>query len=77
MAFEGLTIDSRWPGPGWTPRRFRWCWPAGRAARASLSETTDYVFAPCPACGEEIGHTVVSGKELYIEYLELDEAQGT
>ena len=29
-------------------------------------------FAPCPACGEELGHTVLSGRELYIEYLELE-----
>ena len=30
------------------------------------------VFAPCPFCGEEIGHTVISGKELYIEKLEVE-----
>ena len=29
-------------------------------------------FAPCPACGEELGHAVLSGRELYIEYLELE-----
>ncbi|GAB6035739.1 hydrogenase maturation nickel metallochaperone HypA [Fundidesulfovibrio butyratiphilus] len=30
----------------------------------------DRLFAPCPACGEEFGHTVLSGQELYIEYIE-------
>ncbi len=35
-------------------------------------EETKHVFAPCPHCGEELGHEVIAGKELYIEYLELE-----
>jgi len=30
------------------------------------------VFAPCPACGEEIGHAVAGGKELFIEFIEAE-----
>jgi hydrogenase nickel incorporation protein HypA/HybF len=30
------------------------------------------IFSPCPACGEEIGHGVVSGKELFIEFIEAE-----
>lgn len=30
------------------------------------------LFAPCPACGRELGHRVVSGKGLYIESLEVE-----
>ncbi len=30
------------------------------------------VFTPCPFCGEEIGHQVISGKELYIETIEVE-----
>lgn len=30
------------------------------------------VFAPCPLCGEEIGHVVLSGKELYIDHIEVE-----
>lgn len=29
-------------------------------------------FAPCPRCGEEMGHTVLSGKELYIDNIEVE-----
>jgi hydrogenase nickel incorporation protein HypA/HybF len=36
-----------------------------RGARATL-------FSVCPFCGEEIGHSVLTGKELYIEHLELE-----
>ena len=30
------------------------------------------IFAPCPGCGEELGHDVVTGKELFIEYIEAE-----
>jgi hydrogenase nickel incorporation protein HypA/HybF len=29
-------------------------------------------FAPCPICGEEFGHTILTGKELHIEHIEGD-----
>ena len=29
-------------------------------------------FAPCPACGQEIGHRVLAGQELNIEYIEAE-----
>ena len=32
----------------------------------------DRHYMPCPACGEILGHTVTSGKELYIEEIEAD-----
>lgn len=30
------------------------------------------VFSPCPYCGEDIGHRVLAGKELYIDHLEVE-----
>ena len=32
----------------------------------------DELLYTCPGCGEELGHAVLSGRELYIEYLELE-----
>ncbi len=29
-------------------------------------------FAPCPHCGEEFGHRVLSGKSLYIDNIEVE-----
>ena len=29
-------------------------------------------FAPCPHCGNEIGHAILSGQDLLIEYIEAD-----
>ena len=33
-------------------------------------EAQGRLFVPCPACGEEFGHKVLAGKELYIDFIE-------
>jgi hydrogenase nickel incorporation protein HypA/HybF len=30
------------------------------------------LFSPCPLCGEEIGHSVLAGRELYIDHIEVE-----
>lgn len=71
MAFTALTMETRLADAKLileeTPVVLR-CRACGR----EFSPEGAAPFAPCPACGEELGHTVVSGRELYIEYLELE-----
>lgn len=38
----------------------------------SPPEDSNRLLVPCPACNEEFGHTVLAGKELYIEYIEAE-----
>ncbi len=72
MAFEALTMDTRLHEARLileeTPVRLR-CRSCGHEFSPDAPSAA---FAPCPACGEELGHTVLSGRELYIEYLELE-----
>ena len=35
-------------------------------------ENQKFVLAPCPECDEDLGHEVVSGRELFIEHMEAD-----
>ena len=42
----------------------------GACGKDFAPEDTHYM--PCPACGEILGHDIVSGKELYIEEIEAD-----
>ncbi|CAM2061541.1 Hydrogenase maturation factor HypA 1 [Desulfovibrionales bacterium] len=35
-------------------------------------EHPELLFMPCPACGDAFGHRVLSGKELYLDYLEAE-----
>lgn len=30
-------------------------------------ENEQIILMPCPECGEEFGHTIISGKELYLD----------
>ena len=36
-------------------------------AKEFVSEERGLILIPCPYCGEDIGHEVLEGKELYIE----------
>jgi hydrogenase nickel incorporation protein HypA/HybF len=38
----------------------------------SATEDTLFLHAECPECGWEFGHRVITGRELYIEYIEAD-----
>ena len=72
MAFEVLTADTRLAGARLdmeeVPVRLR-CRACGKEFQPEQHAAP---FAPCPHCGEELGHTVLSGRELFIEYLELE-----
>jgi hydrogenase nickel incorporation protein HypA/HybF len=48
------------------PARYR-CF---KCAKEFSSEQTGRILVPCPHCGEELGHAVLAGKELFIDYIE-------
>ena len=35
-------------------------------------EQGNILYMPCPNCGEEFGHKILAGKELYIDHLEAE-----
>lgn len=35
-------------------------------------EGTNRLLVPCPYCGEDLGHEVLAGKELFIDYIEAE-----
>jgi len=41
-------------------------------AKEFSPEEANRLLVPCPHCGEELGHTVLAGKELYIDYIEAE-----
>ncbi|HIW78640.1 MAG TPA: hydrogenase maturation nickel metallochaperone HypA, partial [Candidatus Bilophila faecipullorum] len=32
----------------------------------------EHFFAPCPSCGEEFGHGMETGRELYVQHIEAE-----
>ena len=76
VCFDMLLQDTPWPGAMLeieiTPIKLR----CSKCSKEFLPEDQKYIGsiiqAPCPNCGTEIGHKIVSGKELLIEYLEAE-----
>ncbi|WP_243359600.1 hydrogenase maturation nickel metallochaperone HypA [Fundidesulfovibrio terrae] len=50
------------------PARYR-CFKCGKEFSP---EHTNRLLVPCPHCGEELGHSVLAGKELFIDYIEAE-----
>ena len=43
-----------------------------KCAKEFSPEHANRLLVPCPHCGEELGHSVLSGKELFIDYIEAE-----
>ncbi|MGE4299555.1 MAG: hydrogenase maturation nickel metallochaperone HypA [Desulfovibrionaceae bacterium] len=41
-------------------------------AEFTPGDESSVLYMPCPKCGEEFGHAVISGKELYLDHLEAE-----
>ena len=70
--FEALTVKTPMETAVFelecVPARYR-CFSCGHEFSP---EEANRLLIPCPACNEEFGHTVLAGKELYIEYIEAE-----
>ena len=73
MAFEVLTVGTDFDGAALErieePVRLV-CGGCRKEFEPAAVATA--VFSACPLCGEEIGHVVLSGKELYIDHIEVE-----
>jgi len=70
--FEVLTINTPFAGAKLVTEQTPVVLRCRSCGREFSPERASAAFAPCPQCGEELGHEVLSGRELYIEYLELE-----
>ena len=72
LAFEILTAETTLAGAKLLMEELPVVLRCPACGREFTPEPPATAFAPCPNCGEELGHTVLSGRELYIDYLELE-----
>lgn len=72
LAWEVLTKESEFAGSTLTleevPLQLECC----GCKHLFAPESSQFLLAPCPECGEELGHKVVAGKELYLDRLEAE-----
>lgn len=72
FAFEALTVGTDFEGARIELIQVPVRLACGGCGKEFEPKGRELLFAPCPACGEEIGHSVLSGRELYIEHLEAE-----
>jgi hydrogenase nickel incorporation protein HypA/HybF len=72
FAFEACVRDTDMEGAELeleeVPLSVRCC----KCAAVFEPDQEDIVYLPCPECGEEFGHEVLTGKELHLDRLEAE-----
>ncbi|MBU4526584.1 MAG: hydrogenase maturation nickel metallochaperone HypA [Desulfomicrobium sp.] len=72
MAFEVLTVDTPFAGAAMEievkPMVVR-CRQCGQEFSPTQEQR---LIMPCPQCATELGHEIISGRELYIENIEAE-----
>jgi hydrogenase nickel incorporation protein HypA/HybF len=72
MAFTSMTMDTSLADAALVMESVPLTLKCHSCGKEFSPENASHIFIPCTHCGEEVGHEVVSGKELFIEYLELE-----
>lgn len=72
FAFEAITVGTDFEGARlelvMSPVRLR----CGGCGKDFEPQGKELLFAPCPVCGEEAGHLVLAGRELYVDHIEAE-----
>ncbi|MBG0775491.1 MAG: hydrogenase maturation nickel metallochaperone HypA [Desulfovibrionaceae bacterium] len=72
FAFEAMTMDTPLAGATLHLRQVPLVVRCFGCGEEFTPEDDNLLLMPCPKCGEEFGHTVVTGKELYLETIEAE-----
>ncbi len=72
FAWEALTLDSEFDGAKLIAEELPLKLRCGGCKREFFPESLAAAVAPCPECGEQFGHEVLQGRELYIKHIEAE-----
>lgn len=70
MGFQALTIGTPLESAVFELEAVPTLYRCAKCGHEFSPEAQGRLFVPCPACGEEFGHKVLAGKELYIDFIE-------
>jgi len=71
FAWTAMTADSEFAGAAIELEEIPLRLACGGCKHEFSPEDKDF-FMPCPACGEQLGHAILAGKELYLDHLEAE-----
>ena len=72
FAFEALTQGGAFEGARLELEEEPVVLRCSCGVRFSPEHKHELLFAPCPACGDMLGHTVEKGRELYLQHIEAE-----
>ncbi len=72
MAWEVMTKDTPYDGAVLEMEEVPFRVRCGGCGQEFEPDADMILLMPCPECGEELGHVVISGKELYLDHLEAE-----
>lgn len=70
LCFEALLLNTPYKGAVLELEELPVVLRCGVCGRTFSPQDGDMPFSPCPACGENFGHHVEQGRELYVKQLE-------
>ena len=72
VAFEALTAGTDWEGAVLQAEEIPLSLKCSRCGQTFSPARQKRFSAPCPFCGEEQGHSIGAGRELYIQSMEAE-----
>ena len=72
MAFEVLTLNTPLQGAAIVLEEIPLRLECAKCKIEFTPSEAREIFVPCPACQAEIGHRLLSGRELYIDSIEAE-----
>jgi len=71
FAFTAMTMDTEFAGARIEMEEIPLTLACG-VCKAEFSPEDKDIFMPCPQCGEQLGHAILAGKELFLDHLEAE-----
>lgn len=72
FAFEALTLQTELAGARLETERIPLTLHCSQCGHEFDPPGREYFLTPCPQCGETLTHTVVKGRELYLQHIEAE-----
>ena len=72
FAFEALTAGTDFEGAVLETEEVPITLKCSQCGHTFPAVKGEHFFAPCPACGEQYGHSMETGRELYVQHIEAD-----
>lgn len=72
FGFEAMTKGTEFDGATLEMKKIPLTVACGECGTEFSPENTDMFYMPCPECGREFAHKVLSGNELYVDHIEAE-----